>query len=224
MKKQTSKARHQMVETIRRYQRSTTLIDSNCEISERILSAFLEVPREIFVPEDEQHLAYEDTPLPIGAEQTISQPYIVALMTALLEVHPGEKVLDIGTGSGYQAAILAALGLNVYSIEIQQELYDRVTYIYQTEYVKPNVHLRYGDGFWGWPEAAPFDGILIAATMQEISQHLLAQLKVGGKMVVPLAKQDRGQILCQIVKKDETTHEIKEIMPVRFVPFTRKRD
>jgi protein-L-isoaspartate(D-aspartate) O-methyltransferase len=182
----------------------------------RVLSALLKVERHRFVPEEYLNSAYFDQPLPIGEGQTISQPYIVALMTELLELKGNEKVLEIGTGSGYQAAILAELTKEVYTIEIIESLAStakkRLSKLgYQ------NISVRAGDGYLGWPEAAPFDAIIITAAPDHIPKPLLDQLKEGGRMVVPVGTY--SQELKKIVKqsgKIETTN----IISVIFVPMT----
>jgi protein-L-isoaspartate(D-aspartate) O-methyltransferase len=160
--------------------------------------------------------AYEDSPLPIGENQTISQPYIVALMTELLGLKGGEKVLEIGTGSGYQAAVLAEIAKEVYTIEIIKYLADSADErLHRLGY--KNVTVKYGDGYQGWEEHAPFDGIIVTAAPDHIPQPLVDQLKIGGRMVIPVG--DTFQELKLIVKKDKNITE-KNIVPVRFVPMT----
>jgi len=181
-----------------------------------VLSAMRKVPRHEFVPDDMKPYAYEDSPLPIGEKQTISQPYIVALMTELLGLKGGEKVLEIGTGSGYQAAILAEIAKEVYTIEIIKYLADSADErLHRLGY--KNVTVKYGDGYQGWKEHAPFDGIIVTAAPDHIPQPLVDQLKIGGKMVIPVG--DTFQELKLIIKKDENVTE-KSIVPVRFVPMT----
>jgi protein-L-isoaspartate(D-aspartate) O-methyltransferase len=182
----------------------------------RVLSALLKVERHRFVPEEYLNSAYSDQPLPISEGQTISQPYIVALMTELLELKGNEKVLEIGTGSGYQAAVLAELAKEVYTIEIIESLASMAKKRL-SELGYRNIHVKAGDGYLGWPEAAPFDAIIVTAAPDHIPKPLLEQLKEGGRMVVPVGTYT--QELKKIVKrpgKIETTN----IIPVVFVPMT----
>ena len=190
---------------------------------ERVLSAMRKVPRHEFVPASERRNAYRDTPLPIGEGQTISQPYIVALMTELAEPDPSDRVLEIGTGSGYQAAVLAEIVQHVYTIEIEpslaqgaQQALDQLGY--------RNVTVRAGDGYAGWPEHAPFDIVMITAAPDHIPQPLIDQLKAGGRMVVPVGPIASTQQL-RVLEKD-TTGKVtsKVIAPVRFVPLRRNSD
>jgi protein-L-isoaspartate(D-aspartate) O-methyltransferase len=183
----------------------------------RVLAVMREVPRHLFVPEGESAHAYEDHPLPIGWNQTISQPYIVALMTELAEISSEEKVLEIGTGSGYQSAVLARLAREVYSIEIvpglAQESADRLKKMGYT-----NATVREGDGYRGWPEHAPFDAIIVTAAPDRIPQPLLDQLAPGGRMVIPVGKFFQE---LKVLSKDKSGRiSEKDILPVRFVPMT----
>jgi len=189
---------------------------------ERVLAAMRKVPREEFVPEDQRPFAFEDRPLPIGEEQTISQPYIVGLMTELLELKEGEKVLEIGTGSGYQAAILAELTPNVYSIEILEPLAERAKEtLARLGY--DGIELMTGDGYKGWPEYAPFDAIIVTCAPESVPEPLKEQLKEGGRMVIPVGPQWTGQTLYVLRKKGgELVGE--EGIPVRFVPMVREED
>lgn len=182
-----------------------------------VLAAVEAVPRHLFVPEGERREAYEDHPLPIGGGQTISQPYMVALMTSLLGVHPGQRVLEVGTGSGYQAAVLSRLVGEVYSIEILAPLGRRAQSTL-AELGYRNVHLRIGDGYKGWPDAAPFDGIIVTAAPPRIPEPLLAQLKTGGKMVIPVG--DTLQDLLVLTKRADGGVDTAKVMPVLFVPMT----
>jgi protein-L-isoaspartate(D-aspartate) O-methyltransferase len=185
----------------------------------RVLEAMRTVPRERFVPADQASRAHADTPLPIGAGQTISQPYIVAYMTEVLGVAPSHKVLEVGTGSGYQAAILGELAREVYTIEIVPELARRAAAtLEELEY--RNVHVRSGDGYAGWPEQAPFDRIMVTAAPEEIPQPLLDQLAVGGRLVVPVGAQHETQWLT-VVERSESGLVERRTIAVRFVPFTR---
>jgi protein-L-isoaspartate(D-aspartate) O-methyltransferase len=181
-----------------------------------VLKSMRTVPRHLFVPEAHRDGAYSDTPLPIGESQTISQPYIVALMTELLELGAGSRVLEIGTGSGYQAAVLAGMGIDVYSIEIRQRLCERAQEILaELEY--DSVQVRCGDGYGGWPEAAPFDGIIVTAAPASVPDPLLTQLAVGARMVIPVG--DFYQEL-KVITRTEKGFEERSVIPVRFVPMT----
>ena len=182
----------------------------------RVLSAMLKVERHLFVPKEFQYSAYSDQPLPIGEGQTISQPYIVALMTELLELKGGERVLEVGTGSGYQAAILAELAGEVYTIEIVEKLASSAQKVL-LEIGYQNIKVKAGDGYLGWPEAAPFDAIIITCAPDHVPKPLLDQLKEGGKMVVPVGTY--SQDLKKIVKKSGKI-ETTGIIPVIFVPMT----
>lgn len=182
----------------------------------RVLSALLKVERHRFVPEEYLNSAYSDQPLPIGEGQTISQPYIVALMTELLELKGDEKVLEIGTGSGYQAAILAELAKEVYTIEIIESLASSANNrLLKLGY--RNVKVKSGDGYLGWPEAAPFDAVIVTAAPDHIPQPLMDQLKEGGRMVVPVGTY--AQELKKIVKRSGKVETI-DVVPVIFVPMT----
>lgn len=182
-----------------------------------VLAAMRRVPRHEFVPPDQRRFAYDDRPLPIAAGQTISQPLIVALMTVLLQAKPGDRILEVGTGSGYQAAVLAELKLEVYSIEIIESLavaaratLSRLGY--------DGVQLRAGDGYLGWPEAAPFDGIIVTAAPPKVPPPLIAQLKPGGRLVVPEGVVDQDLV---VYHKDAAGSLRRSlVIPVRFVPMT----
>jgi len=183
-----------------------------------VLAAMSKVPRHRFVPEDLRPYAYADGPLRIGHGQTISQPYIVALMTALIEPRDSMRVLEIGTGSGYQAAVLAEIVGEVYTIEIVPEL-GRQAAALLAELGYDNVHTRIGDGFDGWPEHAPFDAVLVTAAPEDIPRPLLEQLAVGGRLVIPLGSGSQDLVR---VTRGETGFERESITPVRFVPMTGK--
>lgn len=181
----------------------------------KVLSAMLKVPRHEFVPENLKRFAYEDRPLPIGEDQTISQPYIVALMTELLALKGDERVLEIGTGSGYQAAILAEIAKEVYTIEIipslarsAEERLKRLGY--------KNIKVKIGDGYKGWEEYAPFDAIIVTAAPDHVPQPLVDQLKVGGRMVIPVGSMFQE---LKLITKNGGIRE-RDIIPVRFVPMT----
>ncbi|MFN2431596.1 MAG: protein-L-isoaspartate(D-aspartate) O-methyltransferase [Gemmatimonadota bacterium] len=184
----------------------------------RVLAALARVPRHRFVPEEVLDLAYDDRPLPIGKEQTISQPYIVAYMTDALELAPADRVLEIGLGSGYQAAVLAELAAEVFSVEIVPELARRTTRSLR-ELGYDNIHVRQGDGREGWPEAAPFDGVIATAAPESVPQELLEQLAPGGRMVLPVggAVQELRRIRRSSAGESLTT---ETLMGVRFVPMT----
>jgi protein-L-isoaspartate(D-aspartate) O-methyltransferase len=182
----------------------------------RVLAALRAVPRHEFMPESQRAYAYSDRPLPIGSGQTISQPYIVAYMTEQLALADGARVLEVGTGSGYQAAVLAELGAEVYSIEIVPELAERARRdLARLGYAR--VHVRAGDGYQGWPEAAPFDAIIVTAAPERVPQPLLDQLALGGRMIVPVG--DAYQELVLYTREAAGIRE-ESLIPVRFVPMT----
>jgi len=185
--------------------------------SEIVLDAMRTIPRHLFVPTDMQSYAYQDSPLPIGLDQTISQPYIVAFMTEQLNPVPGMKILEIGTGSGYQAAVLAHIGCEVYTIELLDELAERAKKIL-SELQFNNVHVRCGNGYAGWAEHAPYDAIIVTAAPEKIPEALIEQLKDGGQMIIPVGPVHEIQSLKLITKKDKIITE-KELLPVRFVPM-----
>ena len=187
----------------------------------RVLEAMRAVPRHLFVSRELQNMAYMDTPLPIGEGQTISQPYIVALMTEMAEISPGEKVLEIGTGSGYQAAVLTEMTDQVFTIEILPRLAAQAERRLQAMgYTQ--VHVRTGDGYLGWPEEAPFDAILVTAAPEEVPEALLAQLAEGGVLVAPIGERGLQQ-LRRIRKKEGKITEDEEQIPVSFVPMVPAR-
>jgi protein-L-isoaspartate(D-aspartate) O-methyltransferase len=183
----------------------------------RVLAAMASVPRHRFVPEPLQSAAYEDRPLPIGENQTISQPYIVAFMTELLELKERETVLEIGTGSGYQAAVLAETAAEVFSVEIIPSLSARAEKVVRSLGLT-NVQFRVGDGFYGWPERAPFEAILITAAAPKIPEPLWRQLREGGRLVMPLGESYQPQKLIRVRKRAGEQH-IEEISGVIFVPL-----
>ncbi|RLA63046.1 MAG: protein-L-isoaspartate O-methyltransferase [Epsilonproteobacteria bacterium] len=189
-----------------------------------VLAAFLKIPRHLFVPEDQKNLAYYDGPLPIGEHQTISQPYVVAYMTQALNLLPSDKILEIGTGSGYQAAILSLLVSEVYSVEIIASLGPRATAVLKELGLK-NVHTRISDGSFGWPEEAPFDGIIVTAAPEKLPIKLVEQLKIGGKIIIPVALGPLNQslrIYTKMIQEEAPGYrlEITELLPVLFVPMT----
>jgi protein-L-isoaspartate(D-aspartate) O-methyltransferase len=174
------------------------------------------VPRHAFVPEALASRAYGDHPLPIGEEQTISQPYIVATMSELARIAPGARVLEIGTGSGYQAAVLAEMGADVYSIEIVEPLARRAAAtLARLGYQR--IHLRTGDGYVGWPEAAPFDAVLVTAAPPQVPEPLRQQLRVGGRLVIPVGDDDQE---LRVITRTTTGFADERVFPVRFVPMT----
>jgi protein-L-isoaspartate(D-aspartate) O-methyltransferase len=183
----------------------------------RVLAAMREVPREQFVPEPLRAAAYEDGPLPIGEGQTISQPYVVAAMCEHLALKPQDRVLEIGTGSGYHAAVLSRLASQVFSIEIVPPLAERARRTL-TDLGYANVKVRTGDGYRGWPEEAPFDAVILTAAPPEIPEPLVAQLKPGGRMVLPVGVGDDQQLV--VLKKTAQGLEKSVAFPVRFVPMT----
>ena len=197
---------------------SSKLESKNIKISEEVLKAMQNVPRHEFVPQKLVEYAYKDRPLAIGFGQTISQPFIVALMTELLDINDTSVVLEIGTGSGYQAAILAEMGVKVYSVEIIPELAERASKVLNTLY--PEIKLRVGDGYFGWKKYAPFDGIVVTAAVDHIPEPLTHQLKAGGKIVIPIGSPYTVQELIIVEKKINGDFILHQILPVRFVPLT----
>lgn len=188
--------------------------------NKRVLAAMDSVLRHEFVPEHLRSRAYEDVPLPIGHEQTISQPFIVAFMTEAIDPKPGERILEVGTGSGYQAAVLAAMGAQVFSIEIVQPLGEQAREtLKRLGYDK--VQVRIGDGYAGWPEEAPFDAVIVTCAPEDIPQPLIDQLKVGGRMIIPVGEEGGRQEL-YLLKKTADGLKKTEVLSVRFVPMTGK--
>ena len=191
--------------------------------NERVLRALATVPRHEFVPEAGRADAYRDGSLPIGHGQTISQPYIVALMTAEARPRPGHRVLEVGTGSGYQAAVLAELGREVYTVELAPALAEQAA-----ERLKRlgyrHVHARAGDGYKGWPEAAPFDAVVVTCGADHVPEPLFEQLKPGGVLVIPVGKAPAGQSLLAIRKDAQGGRTTRDLGPVRFVPLRRAGD
>ncbi len=183
---------------------------------ERVLAAMGKVPREEFVPPESRDASYEDGPLPIGYDQTISQPYIVALMTEQLRLKSSDRVLEIGTGSGYQAAILAELVSEIYSVEIVEPLAKDAEATLQRLGYK-NVHVKVGDGYKGWPEAAPFDAIIVTCAPEKVPQPLTDQLKDGGRMVIPVGERFAQQLYLLEKKNGQLKESVS--LPVRFVPM-----
>ncbi len=191
--------------------------------NKNVLAAMREVPRHWFVPKEYARTAYHDGPLPIGHGQTISQPYIVAIMTELLKPQSDHIVLEVGTGSGYQAAILSQLVQQVYTIEIVEPLGEEATQTL-SERGYDNVEVRVGDGYQGWPEQAPFDGIIVTAAPDHVPQPLIDQLRTGGRMVIPVGPSGGIQELLVLTKQEDGSISETEMMSVRFVPLTRDND
>ncbi len=185
----------------------------------RVLAAMRSVPRHEFVPAELRAYAYEDRPLPIGYDQTISQPYIVAFMTAQLAPKPADRVLEIGTGSGYQAAVMAKLVAQVFTIEIVEPLAKRAGADLARLGFK-NVHVRAGDGYKGWPEEAPFDSIIVTCAPDHVPEPLVRQLKDGGRMIIPVGEFGRQQLY--VLEKRAGKVEQRAVLPVMFVPMTGK--
>ena len=190
---------------------------------QQVLKAMQKVERHKLIPESLQKHAYEDRPLPIGNDQTISQPFIVALMTEAIKPKPGMKVLEIGTGSGYQAAVLAEIVDEVYTIETVEELAERAKKDLQ-DMGYDNIHFKVGDGFYGWEEHAPYDAIIVTAAPEEIPPRLIEQLKVGGRMIIPVGPTPNTQELKLVEKKKNGKLKTRDLLPVRFVPFTRRNE
>jgi protein-L-isoaspartate(D-aspartate) O-methyltransferase len=195
----------------------TTQIKSRGIKDTNVLEAMEKVPRHVFVPENMRKVAYNDEPLPIGNGQTISQPYIVAYMTEVLQLSIEEKVLEVGTGSGYQAAILAEIAKEVFTVEIIDGLSKNAQEVLQAEGYT-NIHFRVGDGSYGWEENAPYDAIMVTAAPPEVPKALQDQLKIGGRMIVPVG--DAFQELVLIVR-EKRRFKKKKLLPVRFVPLVK---
>ena len=218
----TPPQREAMLTAIRESVRSSASYTGRAELSDRVMAAMASVPREEFVLPAYRHLAYDNTPLPIEAGQTISQPLIVALMTDLLDPQPGDVILEVGTGSGYQAAVLSELVAQVYSVEIVEELAETAAEVLsRLDY--SNVTVRAGDGYAGWPEHAPFDGIIVTAAAEKIPPPLLQQLKPGGKLVIPVGAEHGYQELLLVEVDESGEIRKRSMLPVRFVPLTGDR-
>jgi protein-L-isoaspartate(D-aspartate) O-methyltransferase len=211
-------ARARMVEHIEMLMRETRSETGRAALSEHVTAAMSKVPRHEFVPAWERPSAYADRPLPIGHSQTISQPFIVALMTDLVDVKPGDTVLEVGTGCGYQAAVLAELAKAVYTIEIVEPLgREAAERLKRLGY--DNVTTRIGDGYQGWPEYAPFDAIIVTAAPRDVPKPLIDQLKPGGRLVVPVGGQIGVQTLLVLEKQSDGTIQRRNVLAVRFVPL-----
>jgi len=213
--------RHELVNIIKADVEMTRDFLDQGLLDERVLNAIGKVPRHEFVPADQRPYAYENRPLSIGYGQTISQPYIVAVMTDLLKPKKTDRVLEVGTGSGYQAAILAELVDSVYTIEIVKELGEKAAdNLNKSGY--NTVHTRIGDGYYGWETGAPFDAIIVTAVASHIPPPLIKQLKPGGRMVIPVGDQFMMQYLVLVTKDVDNKITTRQILPVRFVPLTGK--
>ena len=212
--------RARMLEEIGLLTRETRLETGRTALSQRVMAAMEKVSRHEFVPPGEKGNAYQNRPLPIGHGQTISQPFIVALMTDLMEIKPTDRVLEIGTGSGYQAAVLAELAGAVYTVEIVEPLAKQAAERLNTLGYR-NVTTRIGDGYQGWVEHAPYDSIMVTAAPREVPEPLIAQLKPGGKLVVPVGGQLAGQSLLVVEKLPDGRTTRRSILAVRFVPLMR---
>jgi protein-L-isoaspartate(D-aspartate) O-methyltransferase len=188
--------------------------------NDRVLAVMGKVPRHEFVSESVRHSAYDDHPLPIGEGQTISQPYIVALMTELADSQPDHRILEVGTGSGYQAAVLAELVAEVYTIELLPGLAESAEARLNQLGYGDKVHVRAGDGYLGWPDAAPFDSILVTCGADHVPEPLFEQLKPGGKMIIPVGPRS-NQVLRVIEKDTRGSQHSRDVVPVRFVPLRR---
>jgi len=216
-----AQARRSLIHEIEGDVRATSELIGRTKLDERVLNAMEEVPREEFVPKAFRASAYENRPLPIGYGQTISQPYIVAIMTDLIRPAKGEKVLEVGTGSGYQAAILSKLVGEVYTIEIIPELAKSAEKRLGALGMG-NIKVRTGDGYYGWKDAGPFDGIVVTAAASQIPPPLVAQLKPGGRMIIPVGGPFQTQQLVLVTKDAKGKTKLEQLLPVRFVPLTGK--
>ncbi|TNF97808.1 MAG: protein-L-isoaspartate(D-aspartate) O-methyltransferase [Gammaproteobacteria bacterium] len=208
-----------MVNEIRNDVRETSSYIDRDKLDPRVMQAMLDVPRHEFVPEHYTDSAYANQPLPIGHGQTISQPYIVALMTDLLNPQSRDRVLEIGTGSGYQAAVLSGLVSEVFSIEIVEPLADMAKERLERLGYE-NIRLKTGDGYYGWPDEEPFDGIVVTAAASHIPPPLIEQLKPGGRMVIPVGSRFTVQQLILVEKTTTGKTSTRQMLPVRFVPLT----
>jgi protein-L-isoaspartate(D-aspartate) O-methyltransferase len=212
--------RTRLIAEVERDVRETSAATGRERLADAVAAAMRSVPRHEFVPEALRGSAYLNRPLPIGEDQTISQPYIVALMTELADLRPDSVVLEIGTGSGYQAAVLAEVAREVYTIEIIRTLGERAMATLQ-RLGYDNVRVRVGDGYAGWPEAAPFDAIVVTAAPDEVPQPLSQQLRAGGRLVAPVGAEDAVQSLRVLTKDAAGNVTSTDVLPVRFVPLTR---
>jgi len=210
----------QLLAEIEQEAMQTATLTGRSTFNARVMDALTDVPRHKFVRPDEETLAYVNGPLPIGYNQTISQPYIVALMTDLLDLDEGSTVLEIGTGSGYQTAILAEIAMQVYSIEIIDVLAENAKKLLQ-QLGYTNILIKSGDGYHGWHEYAPFDRIIVTAASEKIPEPLIRQLQPEGRLVIPIGDRIHGQELTLVTKDKDDRVTSRNILPVIFVPFTR---
>jgi protein-L-isoaspartate(D-aspartate) O-methyltransferase len=217
-----TKQHQAMLDAIRADTADTASWTGRRELSPQVMAAMAKVERHRFVPESDAPYAYINRPRPIGHGQTISQPFIVALMTELLDLEPTDRVLEIGAGSGYQAAVLAELAREVFTIEIVEPL-GRAAEARLKELGYGNIRVRIGDGFKGWPEAAPFDAIIVTAAPERVPEALVAQLKPGGRLVIPLGKQWEPQSLQRCIKGGDGALACENKLPVAFVPMVREK-
>jgi protein-L-isoaspartate(D-aspartate) O-methyltransferase len=197
------------------------LLEDKGITDKNILEAIKKIPRHLFLNSSFEDFAYQDKPFPIGAGQTISQPYTVAFQTQLLEVKKGDKILEIGTGSGYQTAVLCLLGAKVYSVERQNELFKTTTLLLPKLGIRPK-HLSFGDGYKGLPNHAPFDSIIVTAGAPIIPKPLMAQLKIGGRLVIPVGATE--QVMTLLIRKNETQFEKHEFGDFKFVPLLENKN
>jgi protein-L-isoaspartate(D-aspartate) O-methyltransferase len=216
-------ARRQMLAEIRETVTDTRPSTGKAQLAPEVMAALGRVPRHEFVPDQLHAVAYANRPLPIGHGQTISQPYIVALMTELLDVGGDAVVLEVGTGSAYQAAVLAELARHVYTMEIIEPLaLEAAARLARLGYA--NVEVKFGDGYFGWPEKGPFDAIIVTAAINHIPPPLVALLRPGGKLVVPVGERFAVQHLLLVQKLNDGRVQVRQILPVRFVPLTGGHD
>ncbi len=197
------------------------LVETKGIRDKKVLEAIRTIPRHLFMDSSFEDHAYQDKPFPIAADQTISQPYTVAYQTELLDLEPGQKVLEIGTGSGYQTAVLLHIKAKVYTVERQLELYKKTTIFFRKMGYRPKKFV-FGDGYKGLPEHAPFDRIIVTAGAPEVPKKLLSQLKVGGKMVIPVGTED--QVMMRITRKSDTEFEREAFGSFRFVPLLEDKN
>lgn len=214
--------RRELMDEIRRDVQLTSRETGRARLDDRVMEAMARVPRHEFVPTEQRRYAYRNRPLPIGYGQTISQPYIVAIMTDLLQLERGDRVLEVGTGSGYQAAVLAELKTDVYTLEIIPELGREVADRFERLGYK-GITTRIGDGYFGWEDHAPFDGIIVTAAAAHIPPPLVRQLKPGGRMVIPVGGPFRVQQLTMVEKSLAGEVTTRQLLPVAFVPLTGDR-
>lgn len=221
--KNIDEMRQQLLREIEAGALQTKSFTGRSRFSDKVMAAIGQVPRHQFVPPDNQNLAYINRPQPIGHGQTISQPYIVALMTDLLDLQASDRVLEIGTGSGYQAAVLAQLAGRVYSMEAVKSLAQSADQRL-TELGYDNIEVCRGDGYEGWPEQAPFEAIMVTAAPESIPQALCRQLKVGGRIIIPVGRRYGSQLLKLGVKQANGKMRFRATLPVAFVPMVKQPD